>query len=313
MKQLSACVNITVMDTRSLKYFLCLADNLHFGKASAESHISISTLSRQIRQLEKELAVTLFVRDNRSVKLTHEGQLFVQYARDAVGQWSSMRNQLAALNGDLQGEVSLYCSVTAVYSLLYDLLNEAREAFPDIEIKLHTGDPDHAIERVLAGEEDMSIAAHPQTLPRGLVFKPITFSPLVFIGPVEEAKQWPLPWQASKQVPSGEFASAWSQVPFIVPEAGLSRQRLDVWFKQLSITPRIYAQVSGNEAIVTMVSLGLGVGLVPKIVLDNSPVADRVAVLPVQPQLQPYHVGVFVQKKSLNNPLVKAFWSLLPE
>ena len=61
------------MDIRSLKYFLALAENLHFGRASAVSHISLSTLSRQIRQLEEDLGVDLFVRDNRSVQLTHEG------------------------------------------------------------------------------------------------------------------------------------------------------------------------------------------------------------------------------------------------
>ena len=311
MKYFLSCANIIAMDIRSLKYFLSLADKLHFGKASTENHISISTLSRQIRQLEDELGVSLFERDNRSVRLTHEGQLFVQYAREAVAQWSSVRNQLAALGGDLQGEVSLYCSVTAVYSLLYDMFKEAREAFPGIEIKLHTGDPDHAIERVMAGEEDMSIAAHPLTLPRGLAFKPITKSPLVFIKPLEEVEIWDLPLKISQQ--SNDFVEAWSQAPMIVPEAGLSRRRLDAWFRNLGITPKVYAQVSGNEAIVTMVSLGLGVGLVPEIVLDNSPVANRVQVVPVQPQLEPYHVGLFVQTKNLNNPLVRAFWSLLPE
>lgn len=301
------------MDIRSLKYFLSLADNLHFGKASAESHISLSTLSRQIRQLEEELGVDLFVRDNRSVELTQEGQLFVQYAREAVGQWSSVRNQLSALGGELQGEVSLYCSVTAVYSLLYELFNDLRKAYPHIEIKLHTGDPDHAIEHVLAGSEDLAIAAHPASLPRGLAFKPITYSPLVFIAPLDDLELQALPLSEQQAGGKEAFAQHWSQVPMVMPETGLSRKRLDNWFRKQEISPSIYAQVAGNEAIVTMVSLGLGVGVVPKIVLDNSPVAHRVTVLEVAPQLEPYHVGVFVQKKSLNNPLVQAFWSLLPE
>jgi LysR family positive regulator for ilvC len=79
----------------------------------------------------------------------------------------------------------------------------------------------------------------------------------------------------------------------------------------MEINPRIYAQVAGNEAIVSMVCLGLGVGVVPKIVLENSPMADRILVWDVLPKLEPYDVGLFALEKKLKNPLVSAFWSLL--
>lgn len=76
------------------------------------------------------------------------------------------------------------------------------------------------------------------------------------------------------------------------------------------MNPRIYAQVAGNEAIVSMVSLGLGIGVVPKIVLDNSPLADRIRIVEVEPTLDPYTLGLVVLKKNLENPLVSAFWEL---
>ena len=96
----------------------------------------------------------------------------------------------------------------------------------------------------------------------------------------------------------------------ILAEDGISRNRIDAWFRELQIKPRIYAQVAGNEAIVSMVSLGLGVGVVPEIVLEHSPMADRIQVLNVEPQLAPYHVGLFTLKRHLKNPLVKAFWDI---
>ena len=86
---------------------------------------------------------------------------------------------------------------------------------------------------------------------------------------------------------------------------------MDEWFRQRDIAPRIYAQVTGNEAIVSMVSLGFGIGVVPKIVLDNSPLKDRIRVLDVKPELEPYDIGLFTLKKNLKNPLVDAFWSLM--
>ncbi len=292
------------MNIRTLKHFMALAEMLHFGRASDACNISLSALSRNIRQLEEELDATLFNRDNRTVALTSEGQKFQHYARETIVQWELIRNELAGNADQLRGEISMYCSVTASYSILFELLNRFRHDHPEIDIKLHTGDPNHAIAQILAGEEDLAIAALPRTLPRGLAFKPITTSPLLFIAPAQ---------QRDPDVPTTPPTSAqqWAQVPMILSEGGVARKGIDAWFRQMGINPRIYAQVAGNEAIVSMVSLGLGVGVVPKIVLDHSPLADRIRILKVEPELEPYEVGLFTLKKNLKNPLVDAFWSLL--
>lgn len=291
------------MNIKTLSHFLALAETLHFGRASEECNISISALSRNIRQLEEELGVSLFNRDNRTVELTTEGQKFLQYARDTASQWNLIRHELTDNSGQLSGEISIYCSVTASYSFLYDLLNRFRPVHPGIEIKLHTGDPDRAIARILDGNEEVTIAARPDTVHRGLAFKPITQSPLVFIAPLQP--------QPNLVTTSPQTSEEWTRVPMILSEAGVSRSRVDEWFRTQSITPNIYAQVAGNEAIVSMVSLGFGIGVVPKIVLDNSPLAERVKVLDVRPALEPFDIGLFTLKKSLRNPLVKAFWELM--
>lgn len=292
------------MDIKHLKHFLALAENLHFGKASAACHISLSALSRNIRQLEQQLGAPLFNRDNRSVQLTTQGQSFVSYARSTLGGWDAIRNQVQDAEGQLYGEVSLYCSVTAVYSLLFDLFQRFRQDHPNIEIKLHTGDADQGIAHVMSGEEDLAIAAKPKHLPRELAFKPITISPLVFIAPKDQTRLEP-----SLIMPTSPHE--WSQVPMILAEDGLSRQRTDAWFRSMDVAPKIYAQVVGNEAIVIMVSLGLGIGVVPKIVLDNSPTLDRIQILEVKPPLEAYDVGLFALKKNLKNPLVSALWQLV--
>lgn len=289
------------MDLRPLRQFLVLADTLHFGRTSDACHVSASTLSRSIASLEATLGVRLFERDNRSVHLTREGRLFQQYARDALEQWELLRHSLMEEAGELSGEISIYCSVTASYSFLYELLSEFRLRYPRIELKLHTGDPADAIARVLNGDEDMAITARPEALPSQLAFKPIAVSPLVFIAPSEPAG-W-LPSASARPQPD-----EWANAPMILSESGLARERADAWFRQLGIKPRIYAQVAGNEAIVSMVGLGFGIGVVPKIVLDNSPLAGRVNLLDVQPRLAPYDVGLCVTDKKLKNPLIRALW-----
>jgi len=293
------------MDFRTLQHFIVLSETLHFGRASREANISTSALSRKIRQLEAKLGTPLFDRDNRTVELTAAGHTFQRYARDAVQQWEQIRYELTDSTEPLHGEVSLYCSVTASHSILVDLLNRFRPAHPGVEIRLQTGDPQHAIDHVVALEEDLAIAARPARLPPGVLFEPILVSPLVFIAPVESTDD-----HLGVLPPS--VANVWKQIPMILAATGIARMRIDAWFRNLRVTPKIYAQVAGNEAIVSMVSLGLGVGVVPQIVLDNSPLADRVRILDVQPSLEPYDLGLVTLKRNLKNPLVTAFWSLLP-
>lgn len=292
------------MNLKSLQHFQTLAQTLHFGRASENANISISAMSRNIRQLEDDVGVPLFTRDNRSVALTSAGRKFELYARSTLAAWAQIRRELSDASNTLHGEISLYCSVTASYSILSDLLDKFRPEYPGIDIKLHTGDPEHAISQVLSGADEICIAALPSSLPKTLRFKPISTSPLVFIVPLNPVDE------RIPVTPPAE-ASLWSEVPMILSQGGVARTRVDYWFRTLKVSPRIYAQVAGNEAIVSMVGLGLGVGVVPKIVLDNSPLAERVRVLPVKPDLQPYDLGLITSTKHLKNPLVSAFWAII--
>ena len=289
------------MDTRSLRLFLNLSETLHFGRTSEELHISTSALSRSIKQLEESLGVSLFERDNRRVALTQEGKLLQDYARETLLHWDSFRDSLMERSKELHGAISLYCSVTASHSFLYDILSDFRQKHPRIELKLHTGDPAQGIQRITAGQEDIAIAARPDKLPDGLAFRRIAISPLVFIAPPPE-----------HALPIPSTFEDWGQLPMILSEEGIARERVDAWFKSMGIKPKIYAQVAGHEAIVSMVSLGFGVGLIPQIVLDNSPLKNRVQLLSLpasqRQQLGSYDVGLCTLKKRLKSPIIAAFW-----
>jgi len=295
---------IELMDNKHLKMFLALADTLHFAQASEVCHVSPSTLSRNIQQLEQQLNVTLFERDNRTVTLTREGELFVQYAKSSLAQWDVFKHSLDNDGDELLGEVSIYCSVTASYSFLHEVLARYRQQFPKVEIKLHTGDVVQSLPRVLNEQEDIAIAAKPDVLPPNIAVQTIGVTSLVFIAPIQRC-------EVQAQVDSGQFK--WNHLPLIVPEQGITRKRLDKWFKQQSIQPNIYSEVAGNEAIVSMVSLGFGVGVVPKIVLDNSPLKDSVQLMNVTPALAPFEVVICCLKKRLKHPLIHSLWQVAKE
>jgi LysR family positive regulator for ilvC len=118
----------------------------------------------------------------------------------------------------------------------------------------------------------------------------------------------------------GELSSAlnakppnFAQLPFIVPIAGLERQRLESWLRQRNIAPRIVAEVRGNEGIIAMVGLGCGVALVPKLVLENSPLKDNVQVLCGVKPPPGYDVSLCALPRSLKRRVVEVFWGLAGE
>lgn len=297
------------MELRELQLFLHLSTSLHFGKTSREHHLSPSSLTRMIKKLEEEVGSPLFERDSRLVKLAPAGVLFREFAAETLQRWSDMQRELRHRTDTLAGTLSIFCSVTASYSFLHGLLDQFRENYPDVDIQLRTGDSAQTIQRVLDESEDVGIAALPDALPDKLVFRTIKDSPLVFIAPrAHSAVREQL---HGMRVHGGGLP--WGQIPLVLSETGLARARVDDWFRSKTIKPHIYAQVAGNEAIVSMVSLGFGVGVVPELVVENSPMRAKIEILKVSPALEPISIGICTLKRKLSNPLIKAFWDMSNE
>jgi LysR family positive regulator for ilvC len=287
------------MDIRELEIFLTVADLLHFGRASQACHLSPSALTRTIQRLEEQVGQPLLLRDNRSVRLAPAGEQFRNYARQAVQEWQRFRTTLRQ-EQTIAGTLSIYASLTAVYSLLPHLLEAFRAAFPEVQLELRTGAAEQAVERLQSGEIDLAVAALPDKHRSRIAFLPITTTPLVFIAPKHGAQ--PLP------TVDGQLDL--SRAPLVLPQAGLSRRRLNQWLKEQRITPIITSEVSGNEALISMVRLGCGIGIVPLLVLDRSPFRDEVMIVERAPQLGFYQVGLCTGKRNLQRPAVQAFWQL---
>jgi len=288
------------MNFDDLKIFLHLCQTLHFGQTSRACHVSPSTLSRIIQRLEENTGRSLFERDRRHVKITPAGLAYQTFAQDVIKNWHRVRTELDQGAQTLRGALNLYCSVTASYSILPELLRQFRPQYPDVQINLTTGDAAAAIDHVLDDSVDITIAALPDRTPQTLETRIITTTPLLFIAPIEG----PVTEQLGKRID-------WSQVPMIFPESGLIRTYLEKWFRQKGIRPRIYGQVSGHEAIISLVSLGFGVGVIPELVLEKSMIKTDVQHLSVKPTLPDFRVGLCVKKSKYNLPIVKAFWQTL--
>ncbi|MGF1686888.1 HTH-type transcriptional activator IlvY [Photobacterium japonica] len=288
------------MNTKYLQLFIHLCDSKSFAKTASAMHISPSALSRQIQKLEQEAGQKLLLRDNRSVELTPAGRTLLPIALNILSEWQQYQNLFNEKSNELSGELRLFCSVTASYSHLPDLLSEFRLRHPLIELKVSTGDPAQAINTVVSNDADIAISALPEHLPAKVAFEPISDIPLSVIAPTS-------PCLFTEELHSS--TPNWASIPFIVPAAGTARERTNTWFKKMKIKPTIYAQVSGHEAIVSMVALGCGVGIAPDVVINNSPVREKIERLKVAP-VKPFELGLCCLRHQLDNPLVKALWEV---
>ena len=286
------------MNYRDLQVFLTLVDLGNMGRSAEQLHMSPSTLSRRLMRMEEAVGATLISRDTQPLELTEAGKRFLQHAEQTLFAWEALRQEVAPTVSELSGSLTVFCSVTASFSVLPEILARFRDRYPGVDLRILTGDAEESIPRVQSGEADLVIAARPERLETGLTFKALLTSPLLFIAPRHASA---LPGLKQGQ-------PDWSQVPMILSATGLARTRIDQWFESHNVRPNVYAQVSGNEAIVSMVALGVGIGVVPELVLRSSPASGRVRMLPVEPELEPFLIGLCVQTRQLDSPLIQAFW-----
>jgi len=281
------------MELRDLEIFLRLSENLHFSTTAKEFFISPSSLTRIIQGLEEEMGVALFERDNRTVYLTKEGHRFKKTARDILNSHSDFFRKAEGVQ--LTGRLHLFCSVTASYSILPQYLKAFHKKNPLVDIDLETGSVENAVSKVQREEADLAIAILGDNVAGGIESKSITKIPLIFVGPTSIADEKNLFRKEAK-------------VPFVLPPSGPVRDKALNWLSQESSTTQSLAQASSYEAVLSLVSSGVGVSVVPERVLQLSSLKQDITVLSSLGVLSEINIGLVCLKKSRYQPLVSEFW-----
>lgn len=292
------------MDYDALRLFLHLSHSLHFGRTSRECHVSPSALSRTIARLEEEVGWPLLERDHRTVRLTPEGAALQAHASETLQRWGTLKTRLAGQQEALTGSISIFASVTACQSFLPRVLSAFRTRYPEIHIQLETGYAADALAMLARDAVDVAVAALPDAVPASLAARVLLHIPLVFVAPASES-------EAARLVTLRPIP--WADVPIVLPASGLARVAADQWCKRKRLVPKIYSEVTGSEAILSLVALGCGVGIVPALVLEKSPLRHELRPLTPEPPLGEFRVGVCTPKRKLRSPLVRAFWDSVGE
>jgi DNA-binding transcriptional LysR family regulator len=173
------------MDIRHLRFFIAVAEELHFGRAADRLHMAQPPLSQQIKQLEKELGVSLFARTTRSVELTSAGAVFLKHARLVLEALKEAEFAAKAGGSGVYGRVRIGFAGAATRHLLPHLAREVKSRFPNIELVLQGNLYANAAQEAIArGDIDLGFVRLPFNLP-GLLYRAIEEETLVCVLPVE--------------------------------------------------------------------------------------------------------------------------------
>ena len=251
------------MDVRQLRHFAAVADTLHFGRAAERLGMTQPPLSQSIMALERTLGAPLFVRTKRSVRLTPLGEQWLPQVRAALAAIDALPDSAARLRDGLSGHLSLSFVSTADYSLLPDLVRRYADAFPDVEIRLFEATSDVQIPALVAGERHAGIiiAPHDRALPAPLAYRRLVSEPLMAAVPAAWIEDGRLAVHDGVLAPEALVDAPLILFPRTVAPA--FHDLVTGYFAARGRPARIVQEAIQMQTIISLVSAGLGVALVP--------------------------------------------------
>lgn len=243
------------MDIRQLRYFVTVAEELNFSRAATKLHMSQPPLSQQIKALEEEMGVLLFLRTRREVKLTDAGKVFLRESRSVLAHLqAAVDTTLKTAKGDV-GELRLGVATSAVFHVMPEILERLKSQFPHVTVAVTDMGSRDQIRAVLQDKIDIGII-HEQPHRDELASAPLFNEPFSLAIPAGH----PLADKADVTL-----ADMREQV-FVAFSREYAPALFDSFIAacaQAGFSPAIAHTARHALTIFQMVSLGLGVALVP--------------------------------------------------
>jgi len=247
------------MELRHLRYFVAVAEELHFGRAAERLRIAQPPLSRQIRDLEREIGSALFERVPRGVELTPAGLAFLPEARLTLAQAErAQRTAQRAAQGETGRLRVGFVEATTHSGILPDVLGFFRAHLPSVGLSLFELDPLRQAEAFQDSRIDIGILhGAPLDAARWLRVEPIYTEPVILALP----KTHRLAGRARLALASLADESFVSFPRVVGPEMF---DDIVARCRGVGFSPRIVQEAAGWHTLASLVSAGVGVGFVPR-------------------------------------------------
>ena len=256
------------MQLRQLEYFTAVADARHFTRAAESAHVAQPSLSKQIRALERELGAPLFRRARGNVTLTPAGETLLPLARRILADAENARVQVQELVGLGRGRLRLGATPSLATVLLPGALRQFCAAYPGIDIFVEERGGRDLVRLVAQGDLDLALIVLPlQTRDPALATTAILREPLVVAAPADGSLT------RARSLRVRDLA----RHPLVIFREGYDLREVTLAAcRRERIEPRIAVEGGELDAVLAFVEAGLGVAVVPSMVVEGRPRLRRV-------------------------------------
>jgi len=279
-----------------LRYFVAVADEGSFSRAAAKVRVAQPSLSQQIRKLEAEVGQPLFDRLPRSVVITEAGRCLLEYARQILASIGDARRCVDELKGKIAGDVAVGAIPTIAPYVLPELVVTFQKHYPDVTLHIVEDVTAGIARRIEAGELDVALASTCQKSPT-LRIERLGNEPLLALVPEE----YPLVKQTVVT-----FDDLKSQRFLLLHEMHCLSQQVNHLLESRRLHPEIALAGSQLSTIANMVAAGIGVSIVPQMMVKHQ-VTPGCVSLPFAPPVPERELNVLYNPLRFQSKAAAAF------
>ena len=260
------------MELRTLHYFTVVAQELNITRAAEKLNMSQPPLSNQIKALEEELGVQLFIRGKRHLELTEEGGLLLRRAVQIQELADKTRQEIASLREGMTGVIYLSMVEGRAPFLAARWIAGFREEFPLVRYNLWNGSSDDVLDRLHKGLADLAVIAAPYDTEHLEGFSVGREPWIAMLHP-----DHPLARPIGDTIPLSSLAGE----PLIVPSRKSRMDAIRRWFGEVGAEPHILCEMSNYMDAAALTSQGVGISIFPQTVdVSNGLVVSKVVIQP---------------------------------
>ena len=285
------------MQLRHLRFFVALGRERHFGRAAEACHVTQSTLSAAVRQLEEEIGAPLIERDKRFKGLTAEGKVLLDWATRVVAERKVLDQQIGQLRGELTGELTLGVIPSALPTVGL-LTTPFSEAHPKVTLEILSRTSDEIQRALDSFDSDVGITYLGAEPLHGVETCPLYEERYILLTPTRG------PFRGRKSVTWQEAA----ETPLCLLTPDMQNRRLiNAVFASVGCAPNVHAESNSLMTLCSHIRTGAWSSVLPHNLLWLFGTPKGMLALPLVEPERSFTVGMVVRQQKPQPPLVDAF------